>query len=267
MGPSPRKRILFFAEAVTLAHVVRPLVLAQALDPARYEVHFACAPRFEFALAKTNFRRWEIASISCEQFLNALAHGSRMYDFPTLQKYVDDDLRVIREVQPALIVGDFRLSLAVSPTVARVKSAAIANAYWSPFTKKKFFPLPDIPASKVVGYSLASAFFHLFQPIIFAYHARPLNRLRRKYGLSRLGNLLNVYTHGDYTLYADPPDFYATTKLPPNHRFLGPIEWSPDIELPSWWNDLPTDKPIVYVNLGSSGAARLLPLIIQVLSG
>lgn len=266
MSQSQRKRILFFAEAVTLAHVARPLVLAQSLDPAQYEVHFACAPRFEFAFAKTNFRRWDIDSISCEQFLRALAHGSRLYDFATLQKYVDEDLSVIGEVQPDLIVGDFRLSLAVSAAVTKVKYAAIANAYWSPYTKRKLFPLPDVPASRVLGYRLTSALFHLFQPLIFAYHARPLNKLQRKYGLRPLGNLLRVYTYGDYTLYADPPDFYPTSSLPLNHRFLGPIDWSPDTELPPWWNELPADEAIIYVNLGSSGAARLLPRIIQVLS-
>jgi UDP:flavonoid glycosyltransferase YjiC (YdhE family) len=39
-----RKKILFVAEAVTLAHVGRPLALAQMLDRQRYDVHFACAP-------------------------------------------------------------------------------------------------------------------------------------------------------------------------------------------------------------------------------
>src|SRR6185503_2160504 len=247
-------------------HFARPLVLAQSLDSAQYEVHFACAPRFDFAFEKTNFRRWDIDSISCEQFLRALAKGSRLYSYATLQKYIDDDLRVIREVRPDLIVGDFRLSLAVSAAIAGVKYAAIANAYWSPYTKRKRFPLPEVPASRVLGYRFTGALFHLFQPIIFAHHARPLNRLRRKYGFRPLGNLLSVYTYGDYTLYADPPDFYSTTNLPPNHLFLGPIDWSPNTELPSWWNDLPADEAIIYVNLGSSGAVSLLPMIIQVLS-
>ena len=38
-----RRRILFVAEAVTLAQVVRLVTLARALDPARYDVHFASA--------------------------------------------------------------------------------------------------------------------------------------------------------------------------------------------------------------------------------
>jgi len=41
-----KPRILFVAEAVTLAHVARPAVLAQALDRDVYEVFFATASRY-----------------------------------------------------------------------------------------------------------------------------------------------------------------------------------------------------------------------------
>ena len=44
--PPRRRRILFVGEAVTLAHVARPFALARSLDAARYDVQFACDPRF-----------------------------------------------------------------------------------------------------------------------------------------------------------------------------------------------------------------------------
>lgn len=55
-APEPvarRQRILFVGEAATLAHVVRPFVLARSLDPSRYEVHFACDPRFNKLWARS----------------------------------------------------------------------------------------------------------------------------------------------------------------------------------------------------------------------
>jgi UDP:flavonoid glycosyltransferase YjiC (YdhE family) len=265
MSQTERKCILFIAEAVTLAHVARPLVLAQSLDPAQYEIHFACAKRFNFAFEKTNFRRWEVNSIPSEQFLRALASGSRLYNYRTLEHYVDDDLRIIRDVRPDLIVGDFRLSLAVSAAVAKVPYAALTNAYWSPYSVAKSFPLPGVPISRILGYHFSNSFFQLTRPLIFAYHAQPLNRLRKKYGFPELGSLLDVYTYGDYTLYADPPEFIPTQDLPANHRFLGHIDWSPEIPLPDWWTNLPPGTPVVYVNLGSSGPAYLLPIVIAAL--
>ena len=266
MGSTDRKRILFIAEAVTLAHVVRPLVLAQSLDSERYEVHFASANRYGFLLQKSSLRFWQINSISSDAFLRALSQGARLYNYRTLDQYVADDLQLIRDVTPDLVVGDFRLSLAVSAAVAKVPYAAIANAYWSPYASATSFPLPDLWMSRLMGYPLANAIFQFLRPLIFDFHAAPLNRLRKKYGLSKLNGLCDAYTHGDYTLYVDPPDFFPVINLPANHRFIGPIDWSPDIPLPDWWHQLPTDSPRVYVNLGSSGAAELLPVIAEALS-
>ena len=56
-----------------------------------------------------------------------------------------------------------------------------------------------------------------------------------------------------------------TTALPVNHQFIGPVHGPPRVPLPSWWLDVPRDKPIVYVNLGSSGHGRLLPGVLAVL--
>lgn len=45
MTPRPL-RIALFAEAVTLAHVARPLALARAIAPDGHELLLACDPRY-----------------------------------------------------------------------------------------------------------------------------------------------------------------------------------------------------------------------------
>jgi UDP:flavonoid glycosyltransferase YjiC (YdhE family) len=260
-----RKRILFVAEAVTLAHVTRPLVLAQALPSDQIEVHFASAERYEFVFRNTHFTSWPIQSISGERFLQALARGARLYDEQTLSAYIEEDLRLLQQVKPDLVVGDFRLSLAVSATLCKIPYAALANAHWSPYTTRGHFPLPEHPTARFLGVPLATALFHLVQPLVFAYHARPLNALRRKHGLPPLGNLLHIYTHGDFTLYTDLPSLVPTAGLPASHRYLGPIVWTPEVQIPPWWNDINPDKPVIYVTLGTSGQVDLLPMISEVL--
>lgn len=77
-----RRRILFVAEAVTLAHVVRPFALAQSLDPSRYEVHFACDPRYNQLLGPLPFRHHAIHTIPSERFFGNLTQG-RFYAMRT----------------------------------------------------------------------------------------------------------------------------------------------------------------------------------------
>lgn len=259
-------RVLFFAEAVTLAHVARPLVLARALGRARYEVHLASAPRYAGCFDGVGLTCWPLESISPERFMRALAAGAPIYDRGTLEAYVAEDLALIDRLRPDLVVGDFRLSLAVSAPLRGVPYANLTNAHWSPYALRQRFPVPELPLTRVLGERLPSAAFGLLQPLVFRLHARALNALRRRHGLAALGDLRAAYTWGDYTLYADVPELVPTRGLPTSHRYLGPVLWSPPVTLPAWWDALPQDRPAIYVTLGSSGPARLLPGIVEALA-
>ena len=255
----PPRRVLFVAEAVTLAHVARPRVLAERLDPAQYEVHFAAAPDFDWALAGLAARCWPLASIAPQRFLQALAQGVPIYDAATLTAYVEHDLELIDQVRPDVIVGDFRLSLAVSAPLRGIPYLALANAYWSPYTAMTRWPIPDLLPARLFGESFARSLFNRIRPLVFWQHARALNAVRRRFGLTPVGDMLHAYTWGDETLYLDVPELIPTRPLPSNHHFIGPALWEPAARLPDWWDRLPTERPSIYVTLGSSGSGALLP--------
>lgn len=258
-----RKRILFVAEAVTLAHVTRLLEFAETLDPQRYQVFFACAAGYQHLHAEAGFERRIIHSIPPQQFADALTRGTPLYDYETLQIYLKEDLKLLEEVRPDLVVGDFRLSLAVSAPLARTTYAAVINAYWSPYYVEKRAPFPEHALADIFGARLAGALFNLVQPIVFARHAKALNRLRRENGLEPLGSLRHAYTHGDYTLYLDVPSLVPTVDAPSNHRYIGPVVRAPSIGLPEWWDSVPQDRTCVYVSFGSSGAVQRLPVVLE----
>lgn len=261
-----RRRVLFVAEAVTLAHVTRPLVLAQALDPVRYELHFACADGYEKLLEELPARRWSIASITPQRFIDALAKGQPIYDRGTLESYLREDLRLLDEIRPDVVVGDFRLSLAVATPLRGVPYFNVVNAHWSPYYVEQRAPFPEHPLGRVLGPELAGALFRRVEPLVFRLHAAPLNRLRRQHGLSALGSLREAYTEANVVLYADTPGLLPCRNLPAHHHYLGPILWSPAVEPPAWWDALPVDRPCIYVTLGSSGAVQVLPRLLAALA-
>ncbi|NND66957.1 MAG: glycosyl transferase family 1, partial [Halioglobus sp.] len=221
-----RPRLLLFSEAVTLAHIARPYALGVDLVAAGFEIHLARAARYDKLLGDALPQRHDISSITPTAFNAALARGAPLYDFETLKAYVDDDLRVIAEVEPDAIIGDFRLSLAVSAAVAGVPYLALANAYWSPYCRQRY-PVPELPFVQALGPTVGQLLFSAVRPLAFALHCLPMHRLRRHYGLRSLGaNLNRVYTHGDCTLYADAPGLFEMRELPDNHHFIGPLNWS-----------------------------------------
>jgi UDP:flavonoid glycosyltransferase YjiC (YdhE family) len=257
---------LLVAEAVTLSHFARIVALAKALETSEYAVVIASDPRYANLEAPLGCAFHPIRSIPSAEFAQSLARGKPLYDVETLTGYVENDLALIKRVKPCLIVGDFRLSLAVSAPLTGIPYAAVVNAYWSPYADV-VYPVPDLPMTRLLGVRLAQKLFDAARPIAFALHARPLDQVRRRYNLPPLGNDLRItYTWGDYTLYADVPELVPMRPLPANHRHLGPPLWSARMPLPDWWGDLPEDKPVVLVTLGTSGRVGLLPMALSVLS-
>lgn len=266
MQAKDRPVVLLMAEAVTLAHYGRIMTLARALDTGRYRVVVATDPRYLELDPPTPLEYQAIHSIATARFADALARGSPLYDVATLSRYVEEDLALIDRLRPDLVVGDFRLSLAVSAPLGHVPYAAVVNAYWSPYADTTY-PVPDLPMTRILGVGLAQRLFDLARPLAFAAHALPLNTVRRRHGLPTLGHdLRRGYTWADYTLYADSPDLITTRSLPASHRYLGPVLWSARTPLPPWWNRLPTDKPVIFLTLGSSGRADLLPAVLRELA-
>ena len=85
-------KVLFFAEGATLAHVVRPLMLAKGLNPACFDVAL-CRP--ESFSKFTNGLTFPVLDLECQEsdvFTRKLDRGSPLYDFSTLCRYVEADL-------------------------------------------------------------------------------------------------------------------------------------------------------------------------------
>ena len=263
-------KILFLAEAVTLAHVARPVALARRLLPAGHSLVLACAQRYAGFAQSPDWQTVDLDSIPSEQFAQALAQGAPLYDLATLQRYVQADLALIQTHQPDLVVGDFRLSMSVSARLARVPCLTIANAYWTPHAPPRF-PMPVLPLTRWLPLPLARSLFNLFRPLAFAQHCGPMNRLRARHGLPGLGHdLRRVYTDADHLLVADDPALHPLVCARDDVSMIGPLAWSPDRPWPAQAGpqagQAEGDWPMVYVALGSSGPGDALALVLAALS-
>jgi len=264
LASAQKPRILFLAEAVTLAHVARAVALARSLDPDQYEVHLACDRRYHHLFESVPATMHPIRTISGAQFQDRLRRGDPLYSKEELHRYVEDDLCLFAHVRPDAVVGDFRLSLSVSARVAAVPYLTVTNAHWSPFAHQHFV-VPELAITERFGPRLGQALFTMMRPFVFAQQGHALNQVRRDYGLPALPySLPHQFTDADVTLYADVPELVPTYHRPPHHHYLGPVLWSPD-SVPRWWDSLPDTGRMAYVTLGTSGRADLLPLILDAL--
>jgi UDP:flavonoid glycosyltransferase YjiC (YdhE family) len=261
-----RPRILLMGETLALSHVARPAMLAAHLQSRGYEVALACDTRYQHVVPAGGVKTIRLNSLPVSLAMSRVARNEPVYDADTLDSYVQEDLRAIADFTPDIVAGDQRHSLAVSSCLAGVPYINIADAHWSPATAADF-ELADSPLSAIVGAPHAGMIFELVRPVALAFHTLPLNTLLMKYGLPAAGpDIKRVFTCGDYVVYPNNPALFPLERpLPANHRFIGPLVWSPPVELPEWWDSLPDDRPVVYVSLGSTGPVALLKVLLGVL--
>jgi len=264
-----RRRILFVAEAVTLAHVVRLVTLARSLEPSSHEILFATDPRYDGVIGALPFPVDRIRTITSERFFRALTHGTPIYGAADFRSYVEEDLKLLGRHRPDAVVGDFRLSLAVSARIARIPYINVSNAYWSPYAKLRHV-VPEITLVRLLGLRGARILFDRFRPAAYAVHVVPVNRVRRQFGFAPYpSDFRYAIADGDVTLYCDVPEMIEIAPLPASHSFCGPIPWSPSVALPDWWAEVSTNaqrERIVYVTLGSSGPPAVFAKVLDALA-
>lgn len=256
-------KILFIGEAVSLAHISRPLVLANSLDRNIYDLTFACDPIYKkFVAQYADIAYVPLKSISPEAFMKSLYYGKTIYDQKTLHNYVKEDVNLINDINPDLVIGDFRVSLSISANICKKPFFALSNAHWSPFADNNFVS-PETIYNKIFGLPISNFVFKHTYPMLFKQQAKPFNAVAKFYGQETVNDIREMYTRGGKVLYLDPADLIQMKSMPINHHFLGPIIYSPKINEPIWLKDLKNRSKNIYATFGSSGMASLLPTVCQ----
>nr|WP_319393001.1 glycosyltransferase [uncultured Desulfobacter sp.] len=257
-----QKKILFIGEDLTLAHLIRPYVLSKALDPDKYEVFLASGQKYLSFIKDAASHFIDIPTLPSNVFLERLSKGKPVYREDEIRTSVVTDCKLLKQLKPDLVVGDFRLSLGISAEVCSIPYIALSNAFWSRSSIISF-PVPELPIVDLLGPNTVKLMAKPILPLILKYHARPFNRVRREYGLPPFSDLKEVYTYSDLTLYLDTPLLAPTSYLQKNHHYLGPLIWSPEDPLPLWWSRLPKDIPVIYVTVGSSGDTCVITEVLK----
>lgn len=259
-----RKKILFFAECVTLAHFGRMVALASSLPQDQYQIGFASNGTYNSLLPKNDWQILPLVTVSSETFTSALSRGELPYTYEVLEGYVQSDWQVIDQFQPDVIVGDFRLSLGVSARVRNIPYVNVVNAYWEPAAHRPT-EVPEPPTMlswvPVPVLDITSPFL---VPIFFAKFVVPFQKLRARYGMPPIeGALCGLYSDGDVTLYDDVPELVPLDGMTKPRHFLGAVNWSVPAPRPDWFEKLGDDKSTILVSTGSSGDPKAVPKILK----
>lgn len=263
-----KKKILFFSHAVTLAHCARPLKWLEYLDLERYDVYFATRANLKHLVPTERVTFIETKCIDPDQFTQIVNNGNPIYSEKVFSEHVEEDIDLIDTIKPDVIIGDFRHSLSVSCRIKKIKYINITNACWSPNTAITP-PMPEAPSIRFLGEGIYNFFVAPFISIILKINFRSMATLLNK-PMSRAGlkfsDYRDIITDGDVVLFCDTPQMIPLKQKRANELFIGPVIWSMNLPLPSWWHQLTSSRKKVLISLGSSGQAELIPQLIKALA-
>ncbi len=267
MATSSRPKILFVADGVSLAHPTRMAQLAGELNFENYEVHFATSNYYQsfVNLDRSRAQFHIIKSIDTADFNKRLFTVQLPYGFAELKTSFEEDCMLIDKVQPDLIIGDFRLSMAAAAQRTKTRLVTAIQSHWHPNYKRPTLT-PFVKPVHLFGRSIAELLSPIVQPMIVRGWMNEIHRFQDWACVPRSRTLYEFYCEGDVVLFPDLAALYSDTLFPPKCEFIGPILWRGK-EIP-WPHDLPDlsqKKNLVYVSMGSTGDPQVIPSVVRAL--
>lgn len=257
-------RILMVAEAVTFAHVARILSLSKVIETLypKAKLFFAFDNRYA-DLIPSGLIPIPLWSIDSQKFLKAVNSNHFPYSETDLQKYVCDEIDLLERLRPQLVIGDFRITLAISCRKMKIPYIAVTNSYWLPELSKGSEP-PNVKILSFFPKRFAKFLFRMVSPMVYAFEAAPFNRVARFFLEPDLGgSLLKVYTQGDFQFLVEPPHWTFLSESE-TRKCIGPLGWNPkEVALPNWWEELDWSFPTILISVGSSGANEMVDLVLS----
>jgi UDP:flavonoid glycosyltransferase YjiC (YdhE family) len=263
-----RSVVLFMPEGSILAHVGRTVAIANAMDPNAFDIRFAASgPHAD----KIDHARWPVAPVYTQdrnELLGRLKTGGSAFTVEELEKYVEDERRVLSEIKPNVVVGDFRPSLGISAPSLEAPYVCVTNAVWTRYCSVKLDPPASWLPTRIFGASLLK-FLRSMAPNlekrIFAHYAVPFNTVRRRHGLPELPDLRDCMCSENFNLVADIEEFFPHVPDMPEDRYqyVGPLLWESTAPEPAWLAELDRTRPTVYLTMGSTGPLGQIQAILK----
>ena len=248
---------LVFSEGISYAHIARSLIFARWLRQLKYPILVACTDSSSSLFQAEGFETIILKITEPKAIYHRLRQGGMMYETKDLLDYYKQDDKMIEDIQPQLIVSEFRftaLQLAKKyniPSVGLTEATCHVNfvpdkTVPDPFAKPSFAPLwllDFIGQKTIIG--------ELINRQTTKKISVSLRKASIAYGLEPLPTFFDYASQGDICLLCDHPDLIPVKPLRPGDIYTGAMLWERSEPLPPELNNLDTNKKTVYICPGT----------------
>ncbi len=183
-----------------------------------------------------------------------------------MEPRVENEIRFFKELQPACVLTGWCQSVLISTRAVKIPFVNVLHSTSvTEYYRAGLQSWPDRTNFRCLRWFLSEEKMNRWVSKLvlkLKVPAKPFNILGKKYGLKEFRNFIEVL-EGDYTLLADIPEWVGLGEIRQNLRYIGPLPYRSNNEIPSEIVEMPKDKPVVYFAMGSSGKPRLIKEIIE----
>ncbi|MEW6755904.1 MAG: hypothetical protein AB1505_33740, partial [Candidatus Latescibacterota bacterium] len=186
--------ILLLFHGYSLAHTLRPLVMARALRARGFGVVLAGRGPHVDRVRQAGFAVEDVETMPQGRMDRHVERGQyRYYDVPWIDRCVRSERRLLRQLQPALVIHDMRPTAPLSARLEGIDDARVGQAYQQPG-----YPHPvRLPEC----FPLAAGPFDEY----LALHSDQVRPQR------------------SFHLLADIPEFHPPGRGAPGYHYVGPL--------------------------------------------
>ncbi len=263
--------ILVLPYTHTLSHISRPLLVAKELRDRGHEVVFAGeSPKIKF-IEQEGFSVLPLHEPDPDVLFGNIRKGKlRFMSDVEIERMIEADIALYREVKPDLILTDGRFTAPISTHIAGLRHAAIVNVSSTEYRALPYIPffewIPEWFIKRNTGMWRMFGLLNLkLEMLVFDNVMNVFKKLSKRYNLKRTITATNCLTGKDITLLADIPEYFPTKNLPPNYHYIGPLTWKSNLPNPSWWPLHKNGKALVYITMGTTGIKDFFQIIYNLL--
>ena len=251
------KRILIIPSSIGLSHLTRLVLIALELQNNGAEIAFA------FKENNQIFKHYDFQFFPVSDAVVTDFNSNVFATFtPSLiEQCVKDEIKAIETFKPDAIIGDFRLTAAISSQITGIPYISVVNGYMTDY----FNPV-DVMISKEeqpLKHKAASIVSKAIQSAQRLNLATNFRTVAQKYNLKNLVSLYDFLT-GDLNLIADLPEFCYLENLPQNFRYIGALIWEGfNHTVPDYLKNINNSKQLIYATTGNTGKEKLIQLVVD----
>ncbi|WP_234931876.1 glycosyltransferase [Bacillus thuringiensis] len=183
------------------------------------------------------------------------------FTYEHFKKRIENEKRIINTYCPAVVVIGTTLSMFISARACQTPLVYIKPlAYTRTFLLKGHLELPSIINKLFLPKKFT---MNLYKKVALGitYKPKSFSKLAKEEGVE-----LPKYTiDADYNLITTIPEISGVDDLPANYKYIGPVYAKLDTPIPSFLDSLPTNHPVIYFAMGSSGSKEIVMKILHVL--